>query len=141
MLDSGGNAWFVDAGGVGGAAGGLPSFVDAGGIPWLVDASGIPSFVDTSLLHPTKLTANNSATKCHKVHTLYRILRIRAKFVQCSRPARPQTKSERREQFCTQIGQYSRSDDHGGLHRGGRATVPIILTAISDWSLPAHNSR
>ena len=67
MLDAGGNPWLVDAGGVGGIAGGIPSFADAGGIPWLVDASGIPSFVDTSLLHPTKLAANNSATKCHKV--------------------------------------------------------------------------
>jgi hypothetical protein len=76
LLDAGGNTWLVDAGGVGGIAGGIPSFVnaggipsfvDAGGIPWLVDASGIPSFVDTSLLHPTKLAANNSATKCHKV--------------------------------------------------------------------------
>jgi len=67
LLDAGGNAWLVDAGGVGGIAGGIPSFVDAGGIPWLVDASGIPSFVDASLLHPTKLAANNSATKCHKV--------------------------------------------------------------------------
>ena len=57
----------LDAGGVGGIAGGIPSFVNAGGVPWLVDASGIPSLVDASLLHPTKLAANNSATKCHKV--------------------------------------------------------------------------
>ena len=49
MLDANGNPWLVDAGGAGGIVG------------------GIPSFVDTSLLHPTKLTANNSATKCHKV--------------------------------------------------------------------------
>jgi hypothetical protein len=82
LVDAGAKSWLVDGGGVGGIAGGISSFVDAEGIAWLVDASGIPSFVDASLLHPTRLAANTSATKCHKVprcllalnHTQYPIL-------------------------------------------------------------------